>query len=140
MCNVSFVYLNSIAMSSSRPALELKQQTSSNNTRILCFERPFFHHNLFFYFPNYFFKLFHQGTKRSSVSCRWWYKHHYKFIVKSICNCRKFISIYSSPFTFYLSWSSVFRFKSFIHLFIYYHDNISCLALWYFWFSFKPTF
>ena len=49
MCNVSFVYLNSIAMSSSRPALELKQQTSSNDTRILYFERPFFHHNLFFF-------------------------------------------------------------------------------------------
>ena len=56
---------------------------------------PFFITIYFFYFPNYFYKLFHQGTKRSSVSCRWWYKHHYKFIVKSICNCRKFISIYS---------------------------------------------
>ena len=54
MCNVSFVYLKSIAMSSRRPALELKQQTSSNNTRILCFERPFFHHNLLFLFSELF--------------------------------------------------------------------------------------
>ena len=56
---------------------------------------PFFITIYFFYFPNYFYKLLHQETKRSSVSCRWRYKRHYKFIVKSICNCRKFISTYS---------------------------------------------
>ena len=106
---------------------------------------PFFITIYFFYFPNYFYKLLHQETKRSSVSCRWRYKHHYKFIVESICNCRKFISCllsgWKSPFTFYfLCRSSVFRFKSLGHLFMYHHDNISCLALWYFWFFFKPTF
>ena len=44
------------------------------------------------YFPNYFSKLFLQETNRSSVSYWWWYKRHWKFIVKSIRNCRKFIS------------------------------------------------
>ena len=56
---------------------------------------PFFITIYFFYFPNYFYKLLHQETKRSSVSCRWRYKRHDKFKVKSICNCRKFISTYS---------------------------------------------